>query len=163
MIKTESKRFVIDSVHEPPKEVMIALHQVDQNLDLLWNEDDNQWEIYRIKQKGITRGEDVLCWQMSAPVKGLMITVGIADWLKKYDTNVLGMYDQDQMKNKFLSMIKQVREKKQEQKQKQLKELQYNYKDLLHHRDTERTQIVVPVTVGWNKKTGKPVRMVKMS
>ena len=91
MIKTEAKRRDLrPSLNlQPPKNVSKALRHYDSELELVWN-DEGQWEIYRLKQKGITKDEDILHWQMSVPQQGSIITVGIVSWLKRFDSTCGG-------------------------------------------------------------------------
>ena len=56
MIKTESTRYIItpNDNRIPPKEVVKELKRLSSDLELFWNEHDNQWEFYLLKRKGIT-------------------------------------------------------------------------------------------------------------
>lgn len=92
MIKTECLRIHIDTGRLPPVEVVKALKRYDDKLELIWNDG---WQIYRLKQHGVTKGQDLLHWQMTAPDN--MLTTGLVDWLKKYDTNPLGYRDKEEM------------------------------------------------------------------
>ena len=82
--------------HDPPKDVVDALHELDKNLVLVWNSD--QWEVYR-RQNG------KFYWQKSCPVKGLTITPGIKSWLQKLDSSCGGRYDVDDRKKQFLESM----------------------------------------------------------
>jgi len=168
MIKTESKRWVItdESGVKLPDDVRRTLDEWNRThnvkLDILWDSESYTWQIYKIKSKGAIPKEDVLCWQMSAPVKSTTITPGILDWLKKYDTSNNGYLDQDELRKNWLNAWKKGKEKLKIKQEKEAEDRVYGYKDLIYRGiGTARTQVSVPITVGFNKKTGKKICMVK--
>ena len=160
MIITELRRAELDKNGlgglEPPPEVLTALQRLDSKLELIWNRDHGQWEIYRNKHT------DVLHWQMSAPNKGSTITPGIASWLQQYDSNPQGMVDAEDMKSSWLKMWNNQREKLKLQETKAKEDLYYEWTAISDYFVTGRTIISVPVTVGYNKRTGKHLRMAKL-
>lgn len=82
--------------HDPPKDAVDALQELDKNLLLIWNID--QWEIYRNQ-------DNLIHWQKSCPTKGLTITSGIKNWLQKFDTSRGGRWDIADRKKQFLSSL----------------------------------------------------------
>ena len=110
MIKTEARRAVVKNTVQVPHDVRTALDEFNKTahlpLDLVYNLDLNQWEIYGIKAKGVTADDDLLHWQMSAPTVGTAVTPGIIDWVRKYDTTNGGLLDEDELKTKWLSEFK---------------------------------------------------------
>jgi len=164
MIITEEKRAELYKFNLKdclPESIQTVLTRYDKDLTALWNEDDTQWEFYRIKNKGITKSEDLLHWQISAPTKSKLITVGIIDWLKKYDTNYQGYLSQDQMKNNWKRQFRKTASKSKEDHNKAIEDIKYGWKDGSHKFGTNRVQISVPITIGINQKTGKKVYAVK--
>lgn len=162
MIKTEAKRRDLrPSLNlQPPKNVSKALRHYDSELELVWN-DEGQWEIYRLKQKGITKDEDILHWQMSVPQQGSIITVGIVSWLKRFDSTCGGNKTKEELVKEFFKNMKEINYKQKIKRQKELDEAQYAYSGMLHRYAVEREQISVPTLVGMNKKTGKKIYAVK--
>src|SRR3989304_2979258 len=110
MIKTEALRYILDSEKGiyPPKDVIDALYKLDSGLELIWNDDDGQWEFYRVKQRSATRNNDLLHWQISAPTKGTHITVGIVDWLKRFDTAEGGRFSKKELEQRWLKQFKEI-------------------------------------------------------
>src|SRR3990172_5493047 len=160
MIKTEAMRYILDSEKGiyPPDDVAAALRQLDSALELLWNNDDGQWEVYRLKHKGVIPSQDLMHWQMSAPNKGTFITTGIVDWLKKYDTSLGGRLSKEDLQNRWLKQFKEIQYTERVKKEKQDQELSYSWQEMIDKIGKARKQISVPITVGFNKKTGKHIR-----
>lgn len=160
MIKTEAMRCILDSEKGiyPPKEVIEVLKRLNSSLELMWNDDDGQWEIYRIKQKGIIPAQDLLHWQMSAPTKGTFITVGIVDWLRKYDTTKGGALSEEDLQNRWVKQFKEIQYNERIKHEKQDQELYYSWQEMINKIAGARKQISVPITVGFNKRTGKHIR-----
>ncbi len=155
----------------PPKDATKALKELEDCLELIWNVD--QWEIYRLRKRGLISGEDELYHQMSSPSKGTGIGPWIKSWLQKFDSNPGGLKDKDELTKKWLqdvherNILRGYKEEKAEQ------ELYYQFNQitdwlirnptsLLRKKErvkTPKLQVRIPVTVGMDRKTGKPVRM----
>lgn len=161
MIKTEALKYILDSGKDiyPPDDVIKALKRLNSSLELMWNNDDGQWEIYRIKEKGIISAQDLLHWQMSAPTKGTFITVGIVDWLRKYDTTQGGVLSKEDLQNRWIKQFKEIQYNERIKKERNQQELYYSWQEMINKISTVRRQISVPITVGFNKKTGKHIRV----
>lgn len=139
--------------------------KLEKGYELIWNEDDIRWEVYWIKKKGATPSQDLLVWQMSAPVKGLPITPGIKTWLQKFDTSKSGTLDLGQREKAWITMFKEIQRKDKVKRQKQLNETYYELGHIckwLGRYVEGQKQCVVPVaTVGYDKRTGKYLRLYK--
>lgn len=160
---------------EPPKVALDALKELDKQLELVWNKSENQWEIYRLKSPGLSPGEDTLYHQMSAPTKGTIIGAGIKTWLQKYDTSGGGLKDKDELVKQWFGEVKERNYRREQKAQKRRNEYYYNQNTILQFliRDPvsyprilkpkrpkdAKIQIRIPITVGMNRKTGKPIRM----
>ena len=165
MIRSEGPRRNIQNAYEVPADVRRALNEWNKRnsikLDLLFDEESGKWQFYRIKSMGLTPGDDVLCWQMSVPSAGTGITPGAIDWLRQYDTSNNGMKDQDEIRKDWLKTWLEADKKKEENKRNILDEQQKVWQDYLRGAvQGGRVQVHVPITVGWNKKKNKPIRMV---
>lgn len=142
------------SIRETP--IDKELKAFDNSLLLIWNGDDNQWEIYRVKHSGL---DPVYHWQISVP-QGRMLTAGLIDWLKKYDSNPMGAKSQEEMQQIFLKNFRDNRRRIEEQKDKEYKDKVIGpFKDLMESASVNRvvTGISKPICVGINKKTGNRV------
>lgn len=144
-----------------PKEVSQSLKRLDDQLVLLYNIDDFQWELYRIKQKGITEAEDLLHHQLSLKTGNL--STGIVDYIKKFDQNPMGANSQDEMRKYWMQSFKRSLDRRKDQKEKQKQELHYAYKQGEPYLFRNRTGIAVPITVGFNTKTGKKILAVPIN
>jgi len=141
-----------------PDEVRTALAEFDKTLLLLWNLDDNQWEVYRIKSRGGVSADDVIHWQLSYPHA---ITLDLINYLKKKDTNPSGYLDTKEMFKKWFNLIKKNTDLRL-YRQATIREAIINNAQWYTRRLGACTdQIAVPVTVGYNKKTGKKIMAVK--
>ena len=157
MIKTESTRYIItpNDNRNPPDEVIKELKRLSSDLELFWNEHDNQWEFYLLKQKGITSDNDILCWQMSAPTKGTSITVGIVDWLRKYDTANGGLLSKEELKKNWLEQWAEGRENRKKEMKKQLDEVAYVRQNLIKDFGSQRTVVAIPKLMGIDERGKK--------
>ncbi len=164
MIKTEAERWILTNDIELSKDVRQALDNWNKShtikLDLLFDIITNKWQFYRIKKFGLTSDNDLLHWQISAPTEGTLITPGILDWLRQYDQSEGGYLDQDDLRKQWLQQWKDLQEKQAKQQKHRQDELQYGYKPIIDKLSVLREQISVPITVGFNKKTGKKVMAV---
>ena len=165
MIKTETHRWVVSNNVELPYDVRKALTEWNRThrvkLDLLFDELSNQWQFYRIKYTGATVNEDTLHWQMSVPNRGTMITPGIIDWLRKYDQSNNGYLTEGELKKNWVIQWKELKRKQQKDKDNELDSMAHGFKPIIDKVSTLREQIVVPITVGFNPKTGKKIMAVK--
>lgn len=144
-----------------PQDVVKKLQEYDLQLTLLYNKDDEQWEFYRIKQKGVTSSLDLLHWQISYLEKGTYLPINVIEWLKKYDTSYLGSKSQDEMKSLWLKQFKNAVYKQKQENYKRYEEISYNAKPEVEKMEAGRIQISVPITVGFNKRTGKKILAVR--
>ena len=162
MIWTEEKRSVIEvSGLRPDSDVLTACRQHDRDLDLIWNIDDNQWEIYRIKRKGVTPSDDLLHWQLSAPATGNFLSMSIVDFIKRHDRSNGGLWDQDDIRKRWVENTKTQLLKNKETKQKKKQDMYYSWKGLIEDFGSQKTTVAVPMKVGYNTATGKNVYAVK--
>lgn len=152
MIKTESIRRILSTDYKLPDAVRRALDEHNKGspiqLDLLFDEMDNAWQFYLIKQKGVIPDEDVLCWQMSCPNKGTGITPGVLNWLKKYDTSKGGLLCQDELRSNWVSEFKIANAMARKRKDNALAEIYYVRRQMMSDFATQKTGIAVPRTVG---------------
>lgn len=155
MIKNFVRRKDLVSTIHPPSDVVKALKVLDSKLELHYDVDVDQWQFYRDKY-----GNDELYWQMSAPHKGTSITVGLVDWIKKYDTSQRQSFDIDQMQKNFRKQVTSMCTKNKKVHDSRVSEIERIKKDIDHHFISRKTGISVPITIGVDKKTGKPIRMV---
>lgn len=144
-----------------PQEVLNNLQRYDPQLTLLYNYDDFQWEFYRIKQRGVTPSLDLLHWQISYPEKGRYIPINVIEWLKKYDTNYQGSKSKDEMNSIWLKQFKNARNLQNKKNLKERLEICDNARPEVAKIESGRKQISVPITVGFNKKTGKKILAVR--
>lgn len=163
MIITEEKRCILYTDFglrsgSVPVIVRKSLERLSPELELLWNTTEGQYELYRVKQRGITADEDLLHWQIS--IKTSNLTSGIIDYIKSKDTNPMGANSKDEMKSNWLKGFANARYKTKERKIKQRQELEYAYSQGDRYVYGGHTQISVPITVGFNKKTGKKIMAV---
>ena len=160
MIHTEDSRYVIDiDKRKPSNLVLLKMYNFDKRLELIWNEDDNRWEFYRVKGYGVTPDHDVLHWQISAPSLGVDITPGIIDWLKKYNSSICGTLDQEDIRKRWLENFQVSRVKLEHRKRAEMQEVADIAGDIAKRfYDRRVSQIAVPTTVGVNKNNGKPIR-----
>lgn len=163
MIKTEDYRRNIEPKDKrvPPEDVVIKLKEFDSALELIWNEDDNRWEFYRVKKVGIVPEEDLLHWQISAPESGTCITPGILDWLRKYDQTNGGFLSIDDLKDEWRKNYKRYIVIPEERRKKQMEPIMHEWDKVFHRYAVERVQIAVPKIIGMHKKTGKKILAVK--
>jgi hypothetical protein len=98
---------------------------------------------------------------MSAPVKGTMLTSGVVDWLRKFDTSKGGSRTKEELEKEFFKQVKLYSYKQKEKKYKQQQEFKYGYSDAFNTFAVEREQISVPICVGVNKDTHKKVFLTK--
>lgn len=161
MIKTEGKRSLLETNTKGiclPKNVQEALNKADPDLTAFYNDSDNQWEFYRLKYKGITPAEDVFSWQMSAPQKGTGITPGIVFWLQRYNTNPQRVKSREELEKEFLELARSALQKKEERKNKEFDNLyESTAEDIMNDLFRQRTQVSVPVQVGYNSLTNKKI------
>ena len=135
-------------------------------IELVWNKDQNQWEIYKLEEKGGIPADDLLRWQMSVPFKGKMITPGIKDWIEKYDASEGGNKSVEQRQKDWIEMFKGVQERYDKMKNKIHEEVCYEVSHMsrwlgryMDKGGKGYRQITVPHdnVVGMNQKTGKLV------
>ncbi len=143
---------------EPPSEVVTKLASLRVPCEAVWNEDDNQWEVYRLLRK------DTLTWQMSAPNKGPLITPGIATWIQKYDTSEHGKFDDEERvaeytKYGFQASLDRMAEYKAKGLIEAKREVAEVSKYLARMVFGTRAVVVPGPPIGTHK--GKPVRMYK--
>ncbi len=137
-----------------------------KDYELIYNEDDLRWELYKVTHKGAADSDDRLQWQMSCPVTGSTITPGISRWLEQFDSSEGGKKDDNQRQKDWLETFNFVMDVDKKRRQKLDDDLRYatkgasNYlmKVLEGHK-----QCVVPAgpPVGRNPKTGALVRPYK--
>ena len=163
MIKTETSRWIVtdESGVKLPDDVRRAVNEWNRThsiqLDILWDAESAHWQIYRIKLKGVTSGDDTLHWQMQAPSEGTTITPGILDWLKKYDTSNNGYLDKEEITNNWKKLWKEGVNKINKRKNTEREDLEYGRKFFIDDLITQKTVGSVPITVGFNKRTGKKI------
>lgn len=139
------------------------LKDFDSSLVVMYNSDDEQYEVYRTKYSGLN---PTYHWQISIP-KGQSLSNWVIDWLKKHDTNPMGMKSKEDLERNFLRTIKQRMVAVENQKVQ-------NYRDKVidpaneYIRDAQKEKKVfglrmpiVPTCVGINKKTGKKIYAYK--
>lgn len=162
MVKTEATRAVITACEQlvPPQDVVDALQHHNDRLELIWNPDAGRWEIYQLKSRGVTRAEDVLCWQMSAPTKGSGITTSIVPWLKQYDTTNGGMKSKEELEKEWKAFCRYLFLTAQPAAdQKRYDEVAYRGQNFVKDFETEKVTVSlsIPKAVGYNKKTQKRI------
>lgn len=141
----------------PPKDVALALAEIRKELELIWNSDDNQWEIYR-QYKG------KLVWQNSAPVKGSEITPGIKTWLQKYDTSQGGVLGEEERRREFSFILKDVFAKEKRRRRERQEDVNYEVSSMskwLMRFASGHRQVVVPAGIVGVTKEGKAIRAYK--
>jgi len=170
VVKTEAYRHILtdESCVYLPDDVRKALEVWNKihsiKLDILWDADSGHWQIYTIKQPGVTKNMDLMHWQMEAPNAGTAITPGIIDWLRKFDTSNGGYLDQDEMRKNWLNLWAKGKDKLKKKQQDEADDRAYGHKDMVHSFTYDggvpkpKVQIVVPTCVGMNK--GKKVYAV---
>jgi hypothetical protein len=137
-----------------------------KGFELVYNEDDLRWELYKIKHHGGTLGDDILVHQMSCPVTGSTITPGISRWLEKFDSSAGGAKDDEQRQKDWQSTFNQCMENDKTRRKKLEDEIDYATEDAARYLskvlDGQR-QCVVPAgpPVGRNPKTGALIRPYK--
>jgi len=164
MVKTEAERRIIEPVNikfKPPLEVIEALHRHDSALELVWNEDDNRWEFYRLKEKGPSREQDILHWQMSAPFDGSDIQPSIINWLRKYDTSEYGRKGPDRLKQEWILNVKDYIARPKELYKKRMEPMLHEWNSVFHRYAVGREQISVPIKIGRDTKKNKDIFAVK--
>jgi len=164
MVKTEATRAIITACEQlhPPQDVVDALQKHNSSLELIWNPDATRWEVYQVKTRGAIRSEDVLCWQMSAPTKGSGITVGIVQWLRKFDTTNGGMKSKEELEKDWLQFCRKLfREIEPDRVQKRINNAIECSREFIHDLSTEKTGISVPTKVAYDTKTGKSIYAIK--
>jgi len=131
---------------EPPEDTAKSLKELNKNLELVWNKDDNRWEIY------LVRG-DTLHWQNSSPVLGSTITPGIKTWLQKFDTTRAGRLDHDDRIKRFGEHVRLILSNRQRRTANREIEQAYERRDVINylnrHFDNPRPGwVAVPKFVG---------------
>ena len=86
-----------------------------------------------------------------------LLTPGVLTWLKKYDTSNDGYLDQDDLKKNWLTSWKKGREDLKLKNDKKEEEFNYARKTMISDLSTEKLVAAVPITVGFNKRTGKKI------
>lgn len=159
MIKTECKRRIIINSIKPPEAVIKAIDRKYPNLglELIWNSDDNNWEFYRCIRKGESYLEDIMHWQMSVPFKGTMITPSIIDWLAKYDTTQNGRWSREELEEQWKKSIKTTLSLQKIRYMKRCEDILDSLKNDAGDILVGKRGISVPITVGYNKTTGKRI------
>jgi len=123
--KYDLRKFGLGAL-KPPEDVFKALCELNRDLELVWNEDDNRWEIYLVKG-------DTLYWQNSAPVLGSNITTGIKTWLQKFDTSKAGRLDNKDREKRFAEDLRLMLSNNVKKNQAKHKEFSYERKDIIHY------------------------------
>lgn len=147
-------------IEKCPPDVRAALKSFRPELELVYNVDQEQWELY----KWICDGKK-LYHQMTI-LRSNLITPGIIDRIKRYNLTEGGKLDSEDIQNKWFNAFKECQEKKKAAKEKEKEDLEkYYYKDAqraLTRALMGSRHIVVPhAVVGVNKKTGKKIRAYK--
>lgn len=162
MIVDEIKRHELSKYNlggvSPPRDATRALQELNKNLELVWNADDNRWEIY------LARG-DTLIWQNSAPVSGSLITAGIKTWLQKFDTTKGGQFDQQDLEKRYGESLRLMLSKRAKKEEAHHKELAYQRKDVCDYLgnffDSHKSPFIsVPGPI-IGTHNGKPVRLYR--
>lgn len=165
MIITELRKSQLSQYNLYIKETPVdgILKKFDRSLLLIWNADDNQFEVYREKIPGL---DPTYHWQLSVP-KGQLLSSWIIGWLQKHDTNPLGMKSKDELEGNFLkhlpSMVNEVEFRKEKE---YIDKVIEPYRDF--HREASKEKRVfgtrmpiIPVCVGLNQRTGKRIYAYK--
>ena len=138
------------------EDVLKAAHSIDSRLCFLYNIDDEQWEIYRIKQKGQSPQDDLLHWQIS--IKNNLLTPGVVrNYLQKCDTNPGGLYTKDEMFYNWLKRHYSLKYKKQQIDEKKWAETERRFDEGKRYMTSWPVSVSVPIQVGYNMRTGKKV------
>lgn len=163
MIKSVTRRWIVIPKFnlQPPKEVVDELKRLDKDLELIWNEDDGQWEFYRVTARAARRDDDTLAWQISAPFKGSIITPGIVNWLRSKDSTEGGKLSKKELEDKFVKFVRTACYDEKQRKIKMAEEYRYAIKPVFDTASVNRKQVSVPITVGFNKNTGRKIYAVK--
>lgn len=147
--------------HQPPTGLGLP-----KDIELVWNQDAARWEIYKLAHKGAVPDDDILDWQMSAPQKGLPVTPGISTWLAKYDTTEGGNLSLKDRQDRWIQHFKDSNDREDKMRDdiraNASLEIGRMSKYLSHYETSfdggKKHRIVAPITVGYNKKTGKAIR-----
>ena len=162
MARTEATRREIKSNYVLPPDVQTKLEDWNKyhpiKLNIIFEEETNCWQIYKIKHTAINADDDILCWQMAAPTTGTAISTGIFDWLRRYDQSNGGLLDRDELKNKWLKQWKSMQFKQKEDKAKRVEAAMGGARQVLG--DLFTSTFTVPITVGYDTKKKKKILAV---
>ena len=92
---------------------------------------------------------------MSEPTKGTSITVGIVDWLRKYDTANGGLLSKEELKKNWLEQWAEGRENRKKEMKKQLDEVSYVRQNLIKDFGSQRTVVAIPKLMGIDERGKK--------
>lgn len=150
----------VKSTKEPPSDIATALlTQLRVPLKALFDEVDNCWQIYRIKDRQ-------LLYQLTIPSN--ILTMGVVDYIKKHDQTNFGKDDDEYRQKRFLEWFRAKQyDPDREAKEKHIDEQVYRLQDVCKY--LERIsyqgirQICVPVTVGYRQEGNRtiPIRAYK--
>jgi len=149
--------------YNPPSNI-----DLPKSVELIWNEDDTRWEVYKIQTSGAVASDDLLCWQISAPSLGLEVTPGIKDWLQKYDTSKGGAVSTKRRQTDWLRMFQASQYRLDQRREAEHKELIYELShrakflsQLISRGGKARNSVVVPAMVVGRTAKGVPIRAYK--